>query len=115
MVSAKPGEHVRSSTLSAHQVARASEPVNSDGSIVWVRMHDGDTDQSYYRNRRTRETTWRAVEVVWVGETSAGSCGTGTRSLVSLHITASLGWFLGDGLRGEGLGIPSPLLGCHSS
>ena len=41
------------------------------------------------------------------------SCSTGTRSLVSLHMTASLGCLLGDGLRGEWLGIPSPLLGCH--
>ena len=39
-------------------------------------------------------------------------CGTGTRSLVSLHIN-SLRCLLRDGLRGEGLGIPSPLLGCH--
>ena len=28
-------------------------------------------------------------------------------------MTASLGCLLGDGLRSEGLGIPSPLLGCH--
>ena len=55
-------------------MARAGELVDSDGSIVWVRMHDGDTGQSYYSTRRTRETTWRApvgVEVVWVGELSA--------------------------------------------
>ena len=43
------------------------------------------------------------------------SCGTGTRSLISLRRTAFLRCLLGDGLRGEGLGIPSPLLGCHSS
>ena len=74
-VSAKLGGQVSSSTLSAHQMARAGEPVDSDGSIVWVRMHDGDTDQSYYWNRRTSETTWRApvgVQVVWVGEMSVG-------------------------------------------
>ena len=54
-------------------MARAG--VDSGGSDVWVRLHDGDTDQSYFWNRRTRETTWRApvgVEVVWVGEMSAG-------------------------------------------
>ena len=38
MVSAQLGGHVSSSTLSAHQLARAIEPVDSDGSIVWVRM-----------------------------------------------------------------------------
>ena len=43
------------------------------------------------------------------------SCGTGTRSIISLHLMASLRCLLGDGLRGEGLGIPSLLLGCHSS
>ena len=38
MVSARLGEHVSSSTLSAHQMARAGEPVDSDGSDVWVRV-----------------------------------------------------------------------------
>ena len=41
------------------------------------------------------------------------SC-TGTRLLVSLR-TNSLRCLLGDGLRGEGLGIPHHLLWCHSS
>ena len=75
VVSAQLGEHVSSSTLSAHQMPHAGEPVDSGGSDVWVGLHDGDTDQSYFWNRRTRETTWRAplgVEVVWVGELSAG-------------------------------------------
>ena len=75
VVSAQLGEHVSSSTLSAHQMARAGEPMDSDGSIEWVKLHDGDTDQSYFWNRRTWETTWRAplgVKVVWVGEMSAG-------------------------------------------
>ena len=57
MVSAQLGEHVSSSTLSAHQMARAGDPVDSDGSMLCVRMHDNDTDESYYWNRRTRETT----------------------------------------------------------
>ena len=38
--------------------------------------------------------------------------GTGTGVLVSVRLT-SLRCLLSDGLRGEGLGIPSPLLGCH--
>ena len=73
--SAQLGGHVSSSTLNAHQMACASEPVDSGGSDVWDRLHDGDADQSYFWNRRTFETTWRTplgVEVVWVGEMSAG-------------------------------------------
>ena len=38
VVSAQLGEHVSSSTLSAHQMARAGKPVNSDGSDVWVQV-----------------------------------------------------------------------------
>ena len=38
--------------------------------------------------------------------------GTGTGVLVSVRLT-SLRCLLSDGLRGEGLGIPSHLLGCH--
>ena len=78
MVSAPLGGHVSSSTLSAHQMARAGEPVDSDVPSCGFRMHDGDTHQSYCWNRRTREYSWRppaGVEVVWVGETSArGKC-----------------------------------------
>ena len=73
VVSAQLGGHVSSSTLSAHQMARAGEPVNSDGSIEWVKLHVGETDQTSFWNRRTRETTWRAplgVKVVWMGGTS---------------------------------------------
>ena len=55
-VSAQLGGHVSSSTLNAHQTARAGEPVDSDGSIVWVKLHVGETDQTHYWNRRTRET-----------------------------------------------------------
>ena len=73
-VSAQLGGHVSSSTLSAHQMARAEKPVDSDGSIEWVKLHVGETDQTYYWNRRIQETTWRApagVQVVWVGGRSA--------------------------------------------
>ena len=106
-VSARLGGHVSSSTLSARQMARAGEPVDSDGSIVWVKMHVGETDQTYNWNRRTCETIWRAaagVEVVWMGGRSDGGM-----------VWYSLRCLLGDGLRSEGLGIPSPLLLCHSS
>ena len=70
VVSAQLGEHVSSSTLSAHQMARAGEPVDSDGSIEWVKLHVGETDQTNYWNRRSGATTWRApagVKVVWTG------------------------------------------------
>ena len=73
VVSAQLGGHVMSSTLSAQQMARAGEPVDSDGSIEWVKLHVGETDQIYNWNRRTQETTWRApagVKVVWMGGTS---------------------------------------------
>ena len=71
MVSARLGEHVSSSTLSAHQMARAGEPVDSDGSDVWVLVRPPDIGKSYYWNRRTNSTTRVApagVEVVWVVE-----------------------------------------------
>ena len=71
MVSARLGEHVSSSTLSAHQMARAGEPVDSDGSDVWVLVRPPDIGKSYYWNRRTNSTTRVApagVEFVWVAE-----------------------------------------------
>ena len=71
VVSAQLGEHVSSSTLSAHQMARAGEPVNSDGSDEWVLVRLPDMGKSYYLNRRTKSTTRVApagVEVVWVVE-----------------------------------------------
>ena len=72
-VSAQLGGHVSSSTLSAHQVARAGEPVDSDGSDVWVLICLPDISKSYYWNRRTNSAAWdplAGVEVVWVGETN---------------------------------------------
>ena len=54
------GWHVSSSTLSARQMARAGEPVVSDGSDEWVLMRDGDTGQTFYWNRRTDSTAWDA-------------------------------------------------------
>ena len=69
VVSAQLGEHVSSSTLNAHQMARAGEPVDSDGSDVWVLVRPPDIGKSYYLNRRTKSTTRVApagVEVVWV-------------------------------------------------
>ena len=74
MASAQLGGHVSSSTLSAHQMARAGEPVDSVVSDVWVRLHDGDTDQSYFWNRRTRETTWRAPVGVLVVSDHSSHC-----------------------------------------
>ena len=64
------GEHVSSSTLSAHQMARAGESVDSDGSDEWVLMRTSDIGKSHYWNRRTRLSSWSppdCITVVWVG------------------------------------------------
>ena len=107
MVSAQLGEHVSSSTLSAHQMARAGEPVDSDGSIVWVRMHDGDTG--------TDAPVRPLGALRWVfGEMSAGKVLWYWNQFTRL--TAQNGFPPlppGERPRGEELGIPSPLLGCH--
>ena len=50
----------------------------------------------------------------WEGGVTEAWCGTSARSLVALRMN-SLRCLLGDGLRGEGVGIPSPLVWCHSS
>ena len=53
------------------------------------------------------------VKVVWFGEQpAAGGVGTGTRKRVSVLMTSHR-FLLADGSRSEGLGITSPLLGCH--
>ena len=52
-------------------MARAGEPVDSDGFDVWVLVRSADIGKSYYFNRRTKSTTRVAlggVEVVWVVE-----------------------------------------------
>ena len=70
VVSAQLGEHVSSSTLSAHQMPPAGEPADSDGSIEWVKLHVGETDKTYVWNRRSGATSWHAppgVKVVWMG------------------------------------------------
>ena len=75
VVSVQLGGHVSSSTLSAHQMARAGEPADSDGSIEWVKLHVGETDQTCYWNRRSAATSWPApagVKVVWMGGKSDG-------------------------------------------
>ena len=52
---------------------------------------------------------WRRVSRSsgWEGRVTEAWCGTSTRSLVALRML-SFRCLLGDGLRGEGLGIPSP-------
>ena len=90
--------------MSAHQMARAGEPVDSDGSDEWVLMRTLDIGKSYHWNRRTRSSSWsppEGITVVWV--VKGYTC----------QYVYTLRCLLGDGLRGEGLGIPSPLLGCH--
>ena len=66
-VSAQLGRHVSSSTLGAHQMARAGEPVDFGGSDVWVLIRPPDISKSHYWNRRTNLTAWdppAGVEVV---------------------------------------------------
>ena len=57
VVSAQLGEHVSSSTLSAHQMARAGEPVDSGGSDVWVKLHEGDTNATTTQQQRNNNAT----------------------------------------------------------
>ena len=86
------------------------------GSDEWVDLYDAVKSKTYNWNRRSHRTVWTApagVEVVWVGaQDEEGGPATGTRLLVPVGMTFLL-FLLGDGRRGEGLGIPSPLLGCH--
>ena len=72
----------------------------------------------YFWNRRTRETARQppaGVNVVWIGTLDEG----GRLPLLAQGNAcqyvrpSSSSWVAG--LRGEGLGIPSPLLGCHSA
>ena len=115
VVSAKLGGHVSSSTLSAHQMARAGEPADSDGSIEWVKLHVGETDKTYYWNRRSGATSWHAppgVKVVWMG-------GKSDRGMVwyfnqvtgcTAHaLPPQPAWVTGYGVRG--LASPHPFLG----
>ena len=95
-------------------MARAGEAVNSDGSIEWVKLHVGETDQTYCWNRRTRETTWRAppgVEVLWMG-------GKRYRGMLwyfdqvtgrTAHAPSAASWLTGYGVRG--LASPHTFLG----
>ena len=67
MVSAQLGEHVSSSTLSAHQMPQAGDASHSD-SLEWVQFLD--MGGLYFWNRRARETARQppaGVNVVWVG------------------------------------------------
>ena len=84
------------------------------GSDEWVQF--SRSCKPFYWNRRSHETLWsppEGVKVVWIGEqTAAGGFGTGTRKRVSVLMTSHR-FLLADWSRGEGLGIPSPHLGCH--
>ena len=63
-VSAQLDGRVSSSTLSAHQMARAGEPVDSVGSDEWVLMRTPDIGKSNNWNRRTRLSS-TGITVVW--------------------------------------------------
>ena len=66
-VSAELGGYVTSSTLSAHQMARGGEPLDS----VWlVQLSNDVTSKTHYWNTCTRQSVWKppaGIEVVWVG------------------------------------------------
>ena len=119
MVSARLGEHVSSSTLSAHQMARAGEPVDSDGSDVWVLVRSPDIGKSYFWNRRTNSTSsvsLAGVEVVWVAEKpERGNVWYWNQvtGLTAHKLPPLLSWVMGYGVRG--LASPHSLLECHSS
>ena len=76
-------------------------------SLEWVQL--------YYWNRRTNATVWKPppdVKVVSAHRALEEGSTTDTRSLVPVCLTSLL-CYLGEAHRGEGLGISSPLLGCH--
>ena len=73
--------------------------VHVPASIEWVQLRDDATSKPYFWNRRTRATMWKPSQA--------------SESLpVSAHLI-SLRCLLSEAHRGEILGIPSPLLGCH--
>ena len=99
---------VSSSTLAA-QLEDAPVPDSNE----WVQFLNGG--KASHWNRRTNATVWQSppgVNVVWVGKLDEeGSRTTGTGIRVSVGMAFLL--LLGDGQRGEELGIPSPLHQCH--
>ena len=103
-----------SSTLSAHQMPHAGDASHSN-SAEWVQFID--MGGLHFWNRRSvrplgshRRASRSSGSGRWMRR---GTTATGTLRRVSVHVSFLL--FLGDALRGEGLGIPSHLLGCHSS
>ena len=89
----------------------------SSGSDVWVELYDDVKSKTYYWNRRTRLSSWlppEGIKVVWVGmRDTEGRSTTDTTKHVPV-LGSFLLFLLADGLRGEGLGTPSPHLGCLS-
>ena len=108
-MSAQLGGHVSSSALSA----RAGEPVDSDGSIEWVKLHVGKTDKTYYWNRRCGATSWRAppgVKVLWMGGKSDQSMVWNFNQVTgrTAHALPPLPpWVTGYGVRGLASLTPS--------
>ena len=70
-----------------------------EDSVEWVRLREKHAGKTYFWNRRTNSTVWRApagVEVVWYGEKNEkGGSGTGTGTRVSLCLTSLL-FLLGE-------------------
>ena len=119
--------HSSSSTLGAYGVVSSlEEPVQEDkkekhqvspmpDSIECVQLSD-DKGRPHFWNRRARRCGSRRRASESSGSARRvleGRSGTGTRVPVSVHMTFLL-CLLSEACRGEGLGIPSPHLGCHT-
>ena len=115
VVSAQQIEHVSSSTLSAHQMARAGEPVDSDGSDVWVLVRPPRNrqvlllEQTYQLDHQSRAGGCRGR--LGCGEAGKRECVVPEPGHWS-HCTYtpfSSSWLTGWGVRG--LASPRPFLG----
>ena len=108
-VSARVPPHSSSWTPAAYEAP--------SGSDEWVELYDDVKSKTYCWNRRTNSTAWVAAGGCRgrLGRETGGRrevSGAGTSVLVSVRVPSHR-CLLSDGLRGEGLGIPSPLHGCH--
>ena len=85
-----------STSTPAAQLVVEPVPVSTE----WVQLREGDAGKTYYWNRRTNRSVWKApagVEVVWYGtRDEEGSLTTGTKMLV-LACTTSLLFLLFEG------------------
>ena len=99
--------HVSTWTPAAYEVP--------SGSDEWVELYDAVMSKTYYWNRRTNSTVWKApVTSSGTVHRMRGGSGTFGTGLLPVRMSSLL-FLLADGLRGEGLGIPSHHHGCRFS